>query len=544
MESLKNNYTIGMRFKMRFEGEEAPEQRFTGTIVGIEDSDSKRWPKSKWRCLKVRWDETSNIPRPERVSPWKIEPALAPPALNPLPMPRPKRPRANVVPSSPDSSVLTREASSKVSMDPLPSGGFPRVLQGQESSTLRGNLAESNDSYTAEKSVAWPPTNDDDKIDAVSTSRRYGAENWMSMSRQEATYSDLLSGFGGTRGDHSSQPLFVEQTGHVINHSRKSLFDREGKHNMLSQWPAMPPGLSLNFLHSNTRGSAQGGDNTPYQVPGNMRYSAFGDYSVLHGHKVENPNGNFLMPPPPPTQYESPHSRELPHRQVSSSSSEAAKPKDGDPKLFGFSLLSSPTMPETSMSQRSNTSEQVSHMQISSQQHNTFENDHKSEHSKTSKPAADNPFVVDDQEKQLQTCQAHVKDVQHKSQTVSARSCTKVHKKGIALGRSVDLTKFSDYDELTAELDQLFEFGGELISPQKDWLVVFTDNEGDMMLVGDDPWQEFCSMVRKIYIYPKEEIQKMSPGTLSSKNEENHSATEGADAQETKSQLNQSASDA
>jgi hypothetical protein len=253
---------------------------------------------------------------------------------------------------------------------------------------------------------------------------------------------------------------------------------------------------------------------------------------------------NFLMPPPPPTQYESPHSRELPHRQVSSNSSEAAKPKDGDPKLFGFSLLSSPTMPETSMSQRSNTSEQVSHMQISSQQHNTFENDHKSEHSKTSKPAADNPFVVDDQEKQLQTSQAHVKDVQHKSQTVSARSCTKVHKKGIALGRSVDLTKFSDYDELTAELDQLFEFGGELISPQKDWLVVFTDNEGDMMLVGDDPWQEFCSMVRKIYIYPKEEIQKMSPGTLSSKNEENHSATEGADAQETKSQLNQSASDA
>ena len=27
MESVKNNYSIGMRFKMRFEGEEAPEQR-------------------------------------------------------------------------------------------------------------------------------------------------------------------------------------------------------------------------------------------------------------------------------------------------------------------------------------------------------------------------------------------------------------------------------------------------------------------------------------------------------------------------------------
>jgi len=51
-------------------------------------------------------------------------------------------------------------------------------------------------------------------------------------------------------------------------------------------------------------------------------------------------------------------------------------------------------------------------------------------------------------------------------------------------------------------------------------------------------------MVRKIYIYPKEEIQKMSPGTLSSKNEENQSVSEGADAQEIKCQLNHSASEA
>jgi len=52
-------------------------------------------------------------------------------------------------------------------------------------------------------------------------------------------------------------------------------------------------------------------------------------------------------------------------------------------------------------------------------------------------------------------------------------------------------------------------------------------------------------MVRKIYIYPKEEIQKMSPGTLSSKNEDNQSGSEGADGQqENKCQLNHSASEA
>ena len=59
--------------------------------------------------FKVRWDENSTIPRPERVSPWKIEPALTPPTVNPLPVPRLKRPRTRLVPCSPDSSVLARE---------------------------------------------------------------------------------------------------------------------------------------------------------------------------------------------------------------------------------------------------------------------------------------------------------------------------------------------------------------------------------------------------------------------------------------------------
>lgn len=53
----------------------------------------------------------------------------------------------------------------------------------------------------------------------------------------------------------------------------------------------------------------------------------------------------------------------------------------------------------------------------------------------------------------------------------------------------MDLTKFSGYGELITELDHIFEFDGELITSNKEWLVVFTDDEGDMMLVGDDPWE-------------------------------------------------------
>lgn len=53
----------------------------------------------------------------------------------------------------------------------------------------------------------------------------------------------------------------------------------------------------------------------------------------------------------------------------------------------------------------------------------------------------------------------------------------------------MDLSKFSNYDELKAELDKMFEFDGELVSSNKNWQIVYTDNEGDMMLVGDDPWE-------------------------------------------------------
>lgn len=68
-------------------------------------------------------------------------------------------------------------------------------------------------------------------------------------------------------------------------------------------------------------------------------------------------------------------------------------------------------------------------------------------------------------------------------------NCEQVHKQGTALGRSVDLAKFDNYNELISELDSLFEFNGELKAQNKNWLVVYTDDEEDMMLVGDDPWE-------------------------------------------------------
>lgn len=60
---------------------------------------------------------------------------------------------------------------------------------------------------------------------------------------------------------------------------------------------------------------------------------------------------------------------------------------------------------------------------------------------------------------------------------------------GMAVGRAVDLSRFDGYDDLLKKLEEMFDIKGELDKSAKKWQVVYTDNEDDMMMVGDDPWQ-------------------------------------------------------
>ncbi|XP_024996106.1 auxin response factor 9-like [Cynara cardunculus var. scolymus] len=107
--------------------------------------------------------------------------------------------------------------------------------------------------------------------------------------------------------------------------------------------------------------------------------------------------------------------------------------------------------------------------------------------------------------------QVSPKEVQSKH-TTSTRSRTKVQMQGMAVGRAVDLTVLKGYDKLIDELEEMFEIKGEL-HPRDQWEIVFTDDEGDMMLMGDDPWQEFCSMVKRIWICCSQDVKKMRAGS-------------------------------
>nr|XP_010917437.3 auxin response factor 16 isoform X1 [Elaeis guineensis] len=96
------------------------------------------------------------------------------------------------------------------------------------------------------------------------------------------------------------------------------------------------------------------------------------------------------------------------------------------------------------------------------------------------------------------------------SQPQRMRTYTKVQKRG-AVGRSIDITRYKGYDELRHDLACMFGIEGQLEDPHRtDWKLVYVDHENDILLVGDDPWEEFVNCVQSIKILSAAEVQQMS----------------------------------
>nr|URM60557.1 auxin response factor [Gymnema sylvestre] len=351
LDARSHKLSVGMRFKMMFEGEEVPERRFSGTIVGVGENPSSRWQDSEWRSLKVQWDEPSSILRPDRVSPWEIEPLVAASPPNTQPPQRNKRTRPPVLPSAI-----------------------------QDISTLG----------------MWKSQVESPYSDPSRTHEFYPSPKLSAVTKASSlSYSE----------NNSLAPV-----------SSKSMF-----------WP--------NQSETATEAAA------------------------------------------PVTE----------------------KRQANGYRLFGIELLDHSTVEETSAAIPSG---------VVTEDQAVLSRDSESEQqSEPSHPnRSDVPSVSCEPEK---SCLRSP----HESQSRQIRSCTKVHMQGIAVGRAVDLTRFDGYEDLLNKLEEMFEIDGELSGSTKKWQVVYTDDEDDMMMVGDDPWHEFCSMVRKIYIYTSEEAKRLSPKT-------------------------------
>lgn len=96
------------------------------------------------------------------------------------------------------------------------------------------------------------------------------------------------------------------------------------------------------------------------------------------------------------------------------------------------------------------------------------------------------------------------------NQAQRMRTYTKVQKRG-SVGRCIDVTRYKGYDELRHDLARMFGIEGQLEDPQRtDWKLVYVDHENDILLVGDDPWEEFVGCVQSIKILSSVEVQQMS----------------------------------
>ncbi|KAK6148801.1 hypothetical protein DH2020_016326 [Rehmannia glutinosa] len=108
----------------------------------------------------------------------------------------------------------------------------------------------------------------------------------------------------------------------------------------------------------------------------------------------------------------------------------------------------------------------------------------------------------------------------------------KINMDGIPIGRKVDLKTYDSYDKLSLAVDELFrgllaaqsdscaggmkdkedrEKGiGCLLDGSGEYTLVYEDNEGDRMLVGDVPWHMFVSTVKRLRVLKSSELSTLS----------------------------------
>ncbi|KAK3213019.1 hypothetical protein Dsin_017725 [Dipteronia sinensis] len=104
----------------------------------------------------------------------------------------------------------------------------------------------------------------------------------------------------------------------------------------------------------------------------------------------------------------------------------------------------------------------------------------------------------------------------------------KISMEGIPIGRKINLSVYDSYEELSFAIDELFK---DLLAAQRDpsgdgnennkeqskelsgslakcdeYTLVYEDNEGDRILVGDVPWHMFVSTVKKLLVLKTSEL--------------------------------------
>ncbi|KAK1280886.1 Auxin response factor 6 [Acorus gramineus] len=455
--------SVGMRFRMLFETEESSVRRYMGTITGISDLDPVRWPNSHWRSVKVGWDESTAGERQPRVSLWEIEPLTTFP-MYPSPFPlRLKRPWPAGLPS------LHGGKEDEIGLNsPLMwfRGGGDRAIQ---SLNFQGIGV-----------TPWMQPSFDASL--------LGMQPDMYQAMAAAALQEMRSIDPSKQG--SPAILQFQQPQNLPNSNGDSAINPNlsSLQSILSSLSPEEASQLLNFPRSNPPIPS-----TTWLSPKRMAVESVlpsgGAQSLLpHVEQLSSSHSvsqNLVSLPPFPT-------RECSVDQEGSTDTHGHQ-------LFGVSLDNSSPLAQNGVpnlrgvcSENDSTSMPFAASNFLSTTGNDF----------TLNPTMTTSSCLD--ESRFLNCAENVGQVNPPNRTF-----VKVYKSG-SFGRSLDITRFNSYHELRSELAQMFSLEGKLEDPMRSgWQLVFVDRENDVLLLGDDPWQEFVNNVGYIKILSPQEVQQM-----------------------------------
>ncbi|KAF8660389.1 hypothetical protein HU200_057971 [Digitaria exilis] len=507
--------SVGMRFRMLFETEESSVRRYMGTITEVSDADPVRWPSSYWRSVKVGWDESTAGERPPRVSLWEIEPLTTfpmYPSLFPL---RVKHPWYSGVAALHDDSNALMWLRGVAGEGGFQSLNFqsPGIGSWGQQRLHPSLLSNDHDQYQAVVAAA-----------AASQSGGYLKQQFLHLQQPMQSPPEQCN----------LNPLLQQQIMQQAGQQQMVSPDAQNIQSVLRP-SAIQQQLhqlqQMQHAHNDQKQKIQ--PDQPYQVPSSAVLPSptslpshlrekfgFSDPNVNSSSFVSSSSNenmlesNFLQGSSKCvdlSRFNQPVASEQQQQQQ-----QAWKQKFMGSQSMSFAgsgSLNSPTSKDGSVDNKvsrdvQNQSLYSPHVDSSSLLYNMVPN-------LTSNVADNNISAIPSGSTYLQNPMYGCLDdssglLQNTGENdPTTRTFVKVYKSG-SVGRSLDITRFSNYAELREELGQMFGIKGQLDDPDRSgWQLVFVDRENDVLLLGDDPWESFVNSVWYIKILSPEDVHKM-----------------------------------
>ncbi|KAM0896900.1 hypothetical protein ACQ4PT_022896 [Festuca glaucescens] len=484
--------SVGMRFRMLFETEESSVRRYMGTITGISDLDPVHWQNSHWRSVKVGWDESTAGERQPRVSLWEIEPLTTYPMYSsPFPM-RLKRPWPAGLPSlygtnddfganpgfqsfnfgglgtSPwmqprvDTSLLglqpdMYQAISAAGFQNMAKQVSPTVLQFQQPQNIAGRSVLLSSQILQQVQPQYQQMHHQHMNDSA-----------IQGHNQSEYLQQQLQRCQSFNGQNPLPPQQQKQESHQQHQSSQCVQTpqhqqmQEQKHS--SDFHSGPNALSVFSQFScNTQ-------SPPSTLQPVSEFSPQQNFQDTNISSISPSNISSMQDTlrPFPSEAGSNLQGGIPSMQNDNGCIASLQDENGSSTIpYSTCNFLSPSQNDFPLNEALTSSDCLDESEYV--------------------PFSENP---------------------DKGNRPSA-TFVKVYKSG-AFGRLLDITRFSSYHELRSEVGHLFGLEGQLEDPVRSgWQLVFVDREDDVLLVGDDPWQEFVNSVSCIKILSPQEVQQM-----------------------------------